>query len=236
MLVVNKPSFTSILGLSGSKMAKCEELAAVKRKFRRLWRQWNRHSRATSSSSAAGPSGTLLTRETYCELELNPANNYSQETSNSHDAPDLRNLDEENKNIPAKQLSQEAQDIIVQELMRRQPNTLRPIRTMEELRCCFDGDKSKHSKMQEDHVRNLLQQWLGDVHHSVGDLIVKLKSLGRIDILQDSRLFSLTGACLLCLDCMWIQVSKTNHRTLAFDFGQMLTFRGFRLRPDLVHV
>ena len=106
---------------------------------------------------------------------------------------DLTMISQEHKDIPARYLCPEALQIIVDLLCRVHPVTGRQLSTIRKIRDCFEGEKSRIYKFQEDHIKELLDNWIRHSRNSIGDLIRKIKELKRKDILQDEELIKLTG-------------------------------------------
>ena len=114
-------------------------------------------------------------------------------SSDEKSIDDLNFLRQEYKDVAACHLCQDAREIIVEQLCRVHPNSLRPLQSIIETRNCFGGDKSRNYKFQHDHMQDILNNWIKRPHNTIGDLINKIKELRRRDILQDTELINLIG-------------------------------------------
>ena len=146
-----------------------------------VWRKSKSSSRSTGSQNTGG-------RDSCIELKL-------MDTSNNicYEERDLTMISQEHKDIPARYLCPEALEIIVEHLCRFHPVTLRPLTPIRKIRDCFEGNKSRIYKFEEEHIKELLDNWIKHSSNSIGDLIHKIKELKRMDILRDEELIKLTG-------------------------------------------
>ncbi len=97
-------------------------------------------------------------------------------------------LTEEQKEIPANCLCENAVDFILEELDRRQPNTLNIVTSQDSVREHFHLESCLEDKPRHLNNSESLEQWLRDENNTVGKLITILKKLGRSDIVFDREL------------------------------------------------